>query len=132
MPSRLAGFVCVSVVMVTTACYGGMEHTLLEAGTILKIDLRHKDLPQAIQERHAYPIPPTQEKEAVVEAAGRIISHITRPILKQFPPPVERRWQLSRGPISWCHLPSGGSPSPGEGCFLWVVYTAVSVGLLVF
>ena len=30
MPSRLAGFVCLSVVMVTTACYGGMEHTLLE------------------------------------------------------------------------------------------------------
>ena len=30
MPSRLAGFVCLSVVMVTTACYGGMEHILYQ------------------------------------------------------------------------------------------------------
>ena len=37
MPSRLAGFVCLSVVMVTTACYGGMEHTLLIKMTIYNI-----------------------------------------------------------------------------------------------
>ena len=29
MPSRMTGFVCLSVVMVTTACWGGMEHTLI-------------------------------------------------------------------------------------------------------